>query len=52
MIGREDFLLFSTDYPHWDFDAPDRALPSSVPDKLRKMIMSDNAVSFYGFAQP
>ncbi len=49
MIGREDFLMFATDYPHWDFDAPDRALPSTVPKPMRKKIMSENAARFYGF---
>ncbi len=49
MIGREDFLMFATDYPHWDFDAPDRALPSAVPKPLREKIMSQNAARFYGF---
>lgn len=52
MIGREDFLMFATDYPHWDFDAPDRALPSFIPDPLRRRICADNAQAFYGFAHP
>jgi predicted TIM-barrel fold metal-dependent hydrolase len=49
MIGRSDFLLFATDYPHWDFDAPDHALPSFIPDGLRRRIMSSNAYEFYDF---
>ena len=49
MIGRDDFFMFATDYPHWDFDAPDRTLPSVVGDELRQKIMCDNAVEFYGF---
>ena len=49
MIGREEFLFFATDYPHWDFDAPDRSLPPSLPSRLRKRIMVENAVRFYGF---
>lgn len=49
MIGRDDFFMFATDYPHWDFDAPDRALPSVVSDELRQRIMCTNALEFYGF---
>ena len=49
MIGHDDVLMFATDYPHWDFDAPDRALPSVVPDELRQRIMYTNALEFYGF---
>jgi hypothetical protein len=49
MIGREDFLMFATDYPHWDFDAPDRAIPPVVPERLRRRIMVDSAMEFYDF---
>ena len=50
MIGREDFLMFATDYPHWDFDSPARALPSVLGDQMRRGMMVDNAVAFYDFA--
>ena len=49
MIGRDDFLMFATDYPHWDFDAPDRALPSILPADIRAGIMAANAEAFYDF---
>ncbi len=51
MLGREDFLMFATDYPHWDFDAPDRALPGVVTAELRAKIMATNALEFYDFAR-
>ena len=47
MIGRDDFFMYASDYPHWDFDAPDRALPSVIPDELKKKIQSKNAEAFY-----
>ena len=48
MMGSDEMLLFSTDYPHWNFDSPLRALPSSVPADLRRKIFSENARAFYG----
>jgi len=49
LIGSEDLLLFATDYPHFDFDNPLRALPNGLPIGLRNKILYGNAKSFYGF---
>jgi predicted TIM-barrel fold metal-dependent hydrolase len=47
MIGSDDMLLFATDYPHWDFDAPDSAFPVRLAPELEKKILSENARAFY-----
>lgn len=45
-------LMFSTDYPHWDFDAPDAALPKvKLPDGAYQKIMSENARGLFGLAR-
>jgi uncharacterized protein len=40
-------LMFSSDYPHWDFDSPTRAFPK-LADDMREAIFSTNAREFYG----
>jgi predicted TIM-barrel fold metal-dependent hydrolase len=47
IISADRTLLFSTDYPHWDFDDPDRAL-RSLPPYVRARIFAKNALEIYG----
>jgi uncharacterized protein len=49
MVGSDEFLMFATDYPHWDFDSPEQALPRSFPKELRRKILHENARNFYDF---
>jgi predicted TIM-barrel fold metal-dependent hydrolase len=42
-----DRIMFSSDYPHWDFDDPFVSLPPSLDDNQRRMIYADNARAFY-----
>jgi predicted TIM-barrel fold metal-dependent hydrolase len=49
-LGMDDHVMFSTDYPHWDFDAPDAAIPTSLAPERRRKIMSENARALYRFA--
>lgn len=46
MIGSEQGFLFATDYPHWDFDAPDKAL-QHLNKELRPKILYENARELY-----
>jgi predicted TIM-barrel fold metal-dependent hydrolase len=50
-LGMNDHLMFSTDYPHWDFDAPDQALPSGLPREGKAGIMAANARALYGLPE-
>lgn len=43
-----DRILFSTDYPHWDFDDPRYAISVKISDAHRQMIFRDNAKALYG----
>jgi predicted TIM-barrel fold metal-dependent hydrolase len=47
-MGMDDRIMFATDYPHWDFDSPERAIASSLGAERRQKIFRDNAVALYG----
>jgi predicted TIM-barrel fold metal-dependent hydrolase len=47
MMGSEDMIMYASDYPHWDFDAPERTIPAGVPQSLRDKILFENARDFY-----
>ena len=49
-LDADDRLMFATDYPHWDFDAPDRAFPIQLERTLRQKIMAGNARKLYNLA--
>ena len=42
-----DRLLFSSDYPHWDFDDPRFAFRTPVSDAERQKIFNGNARALY-----
>lgn len=50
-MGIADRLLFSSDYPHWDFDAPNRALPREMSRELRDAVLSAHAMALYGLGE-
>ncbi|MFB6312177.1 MAG: amidohydrolase family protein [Salinirussus sp.] len=50
-IGAEN-LLFTSDYPHWDFDNPasiDQHLTAAFSTEEREQVLSDNARVAFGF---
>jgi predicted TIM-barrel fold metal-dependent hydrolase len=47
-MGGTDRIMFSTDYPHWDFDDPGRALRVKLPSEARAQIFGGNALALYG----
>ena len=40
-------LMFSSDYPHYDFDHPARALPKALGRETRQRVMCENARELY-----
>lgn len=46
-VGSDELFLFSTDYPHWDFDSPFEAFPRDLPEALHRKLMFENALATY-----
>src|SRR5262245_26693894 len=46
-LGSDELLMFSTDYPHWQFDTPAEAFPAGLPAALERKIKYENAHAFY-----
>jgi hypothetical protein len=49
-LQSDQMLLYSSDYPHWQFDG-DELMPPGLPETLRRKIMVDNPLSTYGRLQ-
>jgi uncharacterized protein len=45
-IGSDRVLLFSTDYPHWQFEG-DEVLPDGFPDAMMQNLLVANALETY-----
>ena len=45
-LQSDDMLLFSSDFPHWQFDG-DNIMPPGIPEKLHGKILRDNALATY-----
>lgn len=50
MIKAEQTVVFSSDYPHWDFDDPFHAFPRLEPD-LAHRVLYENARELYNLPQ-
>ncbi len=49
IVRAEQTLMFSSDYPHWDFDDPIAAF-ARVPEDLKRRIFFQNAAGLYGLS--
>jgi uncharacterized protein len=47
IFGLANRLMYASDYPHWDFDPPDLALPRDLPPELRSRILGRTAAELY-----
>jgi predicted TIM-barrel fold metal-dependent hydrolase len=47
IVHAERTLMFSSDYPHWDFDDPRHVL-ATLPAALQERVRAQNAVETYG----
>jgi len=46
MIGSDRMFLFSSDYPHWQFDGDD-AIPPHLPSAIVSRMCADNPLETF-----
>jgi predicted TIM-barrel fold metal-dependent hydrolase len=49
-MGSKQMVMFSTDYPHWDYDHPEPTL-RRLPSEVRELFAYENAAGLYGFSE-
>jgi predicted TIM-barrel fold metal-dependent hydrolase len=45
-LRSDDMLLFSSDFPHWQFDGDER-MPKGIPESLQRKILVENPLATY-----
>jgi predicted TIM-barrel fold metal-dependent hydrolase len=45
--GMANNIVFASDYPHWDSDDPDFALPNVLSDEIKQKIHYENGRNLY-----
>lgn len=50
-VNGDETVMFSTDYPHWDFDDPFQVM-RSFPEDVKRRIFYENAAELYGLPKP
>ncbi|MGF1635117.1 MAG: amidohydrolase family protein [Phycisphaerae bacterium] len=48
MVHAQKTVMFATDFPHWDFDNPDRVFPRTMDAALKRRIFFENAAETFG----
>jgi uncharacterized protein len=51
-FGFGDRLMFSSDYPHWDMDAPYDSTPPFLSLEDKRKILGANAAALHGRVLP
>jgi len=52
LIGGHSQIMFSSDYPHWDFDDPFKILPGATAAPLKRRILRENALDLFRHRLP
>jgi uncharacterized protein len=50
-LGSDEMLLFSTDYPHWQFDEPADAWPLALDAASLDLVLRGSAIATYGLGR-